>query len=178
MPKQRVVRHAVTQPLDESYRLIPLTCNQTTVVDAADFEWLSQWNWRAQWNKRGKTFYAVRSQSIGNQRTKNIYMHRQILGCCETEGDHKNRDTLDNRRQNLRECTSSQNKINGSLRKTNSTGFRGVSLYKKTGKFAASIWVNKAKTFLGYFTTSENAARAYDEAAKKFHGDFAVLNFP
>ena len=62
MPKLRVKRHAVTQPLDQSYRLIPLTQGQNAIVDVEDFEWLDQWNWCAQWT--GRHFYAVRHDGI------------------------------------------------------------------------------------------------------------------
>src|SRR5258706_13665947 len=60
MPKPRVVRHEVTQPLNESYRLIPLTQNQNAIVDVEDFEWLSQWYWMAMFSPEADTFYVIR----------------------------------------------------------------------------------------------------------------------
>ncbi len=63
MPKRRMKRHAVTQPLDPSYRLIPLTQHQNAIVDTADFDWLSQWNWHA--NLCDKGFYVRRTTRQG-----------------------------------------------------------------------------------------------------------------
>lgn len=173
----RVKRHAVTQPLDKPYRFIPLTQEKIAIVDAADFEWLSNWNWRVQWNKRGRCFYVVRSEYIGDQRTANVYMHRQILGCVGKEqADHRNRNALDNRRENLRRCDNSQNNMNRSKSPRNTTGFRGVTC-EKNGKFSAYIQKENKHYNLGRFGSAKEAAQAYDAAAKKFHGEFANLNF-
>lgn len=174
MPKFSVqARHAVDQPLDESYRFIPLTQDQLAIVDYSDYEHLSEFDWRALWNEHTNSFYAVRS--IGRQA---IYMHRQILGCGPKEqGDHENHDTLDNRRKNLRIATHNQNEWNKGLRKNNSSGYKGVSWSKHKRKWEAQIWFNGKGIYLGRFPTAEQAARAYDEAANKLHVEFAVLNF-
>jgi hypothetical protein len=68
MPHKRsaVKRHAVTQPLDTSYRYIPLTRNLNAIVDADDFDWLSKWNWHAVWNPCTKSFYATRTNVVNN----------------------------------------------------------------------------------------------------------------
>src|SRR6266403_1594641 len=130
MPKRRVKRHSVSQPLDKSYRLIPLTRNQNALVDTDDFNWLNQWNWCALLSKHTKTFYAVRTEN-----EKMLYMHRVVLGCTAAEdSDHRNHDTLDNRRQNLRRCTPTQNKQNAKPRRNGSSGFRGVYWNKERHK--------------------------------------------
>jgi HNH endonuclease/AP2 domain len=172
MPKRRLARHSVTQPLDASYRLIPLTQNKNAMVDIGDFDWLNQWNWRVTWNEENCQFYAVRSKG-----RKNILMHRQIMGFPK-EVDHGNRDGLDNRRENLRACTSSQNKMNTRIRKNSRTGFRGVHIRPENGRFSAQIQLNGKANRLGCFATAEEAARVYDKAAKELHGEFATLNFP
>lgn len=177
----RIPRRTVTQPPDPSYRFIALTQNQNAIVDSTDLEWLSQWNWYAQWNEPTKSFYA-RSNISG----KITPMHRLILGCSPgEEGDHKNRNTLDNRRGNLRKCSSSKNRQNCEKRRNNSSGFKGVTrmtwTHKKHGtttRWIATIKAEKQAIYLGCFESAELAARAYDEAAKKHHGEFAVLNFP
>lgn len=170
MPKKRSVkRHLVTQPLDESYRLIPLTQGQNAIVDVSDYDWLNQWNWFAHWSKPTQSFYAVRYE----------FMARAVLGCLDEElPDHVNHITLDNRRDNLRKGTFSQNGINRRLQANNTSGFKGVSWFKEHQKWRADIRVNWKAIYLGMFSSREDAARAYDEAARKYHGEFAVLNFP
>lgn len=103
-------------------------------------------------------------------------MHRVIIGADDgCEIDHINGNKMDNRRENLRVVTSSQNRIN--QRFTNTTGYRGVHYHKAAKKFTANITVNYKKRHLGFFDTAEEAARAYDEAARILHGSFARLNF-
>jgi len=91
--------------------------------------------------------------------------------------DHKNLIKNDNRRRNLREATSAQNNSHVP-RRANSSGFKGVDFYKATGKWRARISRNGKTFLLGYHTTPEAAARAYDKAARVAHGTFAVLNIP
>jgi hypothetical protein len=172
--KYRVKRHTVVQPLEESYRLIPLTQGQNAIVDTADFEWLGRWNWVAKWNGHTRSFYV--------ERRGNIRMHRLILDCKSGEqGDHRNHDTLDNRRGNLRKCTQADNSHNQPKRRNNKSGFKGVSYYgwhRITPKWLACIKPNSKSISIGYFDTPEEAARAYDKVAKKLFGEFAHLNFP
>jgi hypothetical protein len=174
MPKKRMKRHAVIQPLDPSYKIIALTHGQNTLVDVADYEWLNQWNWHAQWNKFSRCFYARRWNH-----GKAIQMAREILGCGPgEEADHRDRNSLDNRQKNLRKATRFQNGSNRRNPSNNTSGFRGVSLYKRTGKWESRIRYKGKLIHLGLFSTAEEAARAYDEAAKIYHGEFAALNFP
>ena len=170
-------RHEVVQPLDKPYRYIPLTREQNAIVDAGDFEWLSQWNWHAVWNDCTKSFYATRTV----EHNKAIKMHRQILGLQnpKIEGDHINGDTLDNRRENLRKATRRQNIYNS--RKQNMTGLincvRAFGRGKYYDRWRSRISINGKRVHLGYFRSPEEAARAHDEAAKKHRKEFAVLNF-
>lgn len=174
MQKRRVVRHEVVQPPDQSYRLIPLTQGQNAIVDVEDFEWLSQWNWHAMWTEYTRSFRAIR-----NEGKKAILMHRVILGCeGKEEGDHRNHNSLDNRRHNLRKCTRVQNMCNKRPYRGSSSKFKGVSFNKSKNKWVANIQINGKQTYLKSFNSEEQAARAYDEAAKIHHGVFARLNFP
>lgn len=91
--------------------------------------------------------------------------------------DHINRDTLDNRRSNLRSATPQQNKQNQGKLKTNSSGYKGVSFCKAKRKWQATISVNSKNKHIGFHETAEAAARAYDTEARKLHGEFAKLNF-
>ena len=161
------LREKVTQPADTSYRIIPLTQGKFALVDSEDFEFLSQWNWSVDGH------YASRhARRPGNAKGGRIRMHRVILG--EPSGfevDHKNHDTLDNRRSNLRVATSSQNRANTVRRTDNKSGFKGVSPFQ--GKWRATIRENGKHKHLGRFSTTEEAHQAYCAAATRIYGEFA-----
>ena len=107
------------------------------------------------------------------------FMHNIILGNDRSlQADHANHNGLDNRRRNLRQCTSQQNNCNRRLRVNNRSGFKGVSWVKGLQKWAARICKEGQDMWLGVFPTAEEAALVYDSAAIEFFGEFAVLNFP
>ncbi|SRR6266403_1282493 len=170
--KFRVKRHTVVQPLNKSYRLIPLTQGQNAIVDAEDFDWLNRWNWAACWDSRNKSFYAYR-------KTKHIYMSRVVLKCrSNKEVDHKNHDTLDNRKENLRKCTHAKNCRNRKKHQNNTSGRKGVTWQKKCEKWQARIGIDNRRIYLGVFKKLEDAAKAYDQASILYHGEFGVRNLP
>lgn len=107
-------------------------------------------------------------------------MHRVILGLLDGQiCDHINRDKLDNRRENLRVCTLSQNAANSTkLRKQNKSGFRGVSWNTRANKWHVRVQRGNKDFIVGHFLCKEEAARAYDAKALELFGEFAVLNFP
>ena len=149
---------------------IKLTQGKFALVDDDDFEWLSQWNWHY------GNGYAVRQSPRVRGKQRRIYMHREILQPPKgMQTDHINRTRSDNRRSNLRVCTSSQNqwnqhKIRGSSR------FKGVSWHKIGKKWQAQIIKNQKHIHLGRFDSEEDAARAYNKAALNYFGEFARLN--
>lgn len=174
MPKCRVKRHAVIQPLDKPFRFIPLTQWQNAIVDAEDFEWLSQWNWYANWSSQGKTFYAWRKK----QKNTVVQMHREILQCAKKEeADHRNHNTLDNRRENLRKCNRHENMRNTRIRSDNKTGFKGVSWDNWSNKWVVRINIDGHCRNFGRFSSVKEAALAYDVVAKKHYRQFANPNF-
>lgn len=163
-----------TQPLSQEYRTIPLSQGQFAIVDVEDYEWLNQWKWTAWWSSKTRSFYAVRNEYITRKNVKRIIMSRQILNCPKGMiADHKNHDTLNNRRYNLRIATTSQNTCNSGKRRNNTSGFKGVMLHPATGKWRARIKKNYKTIDLGCFKTPEEAHEAYKLAAKDLHGEFA-----
>jgi hypothetical protein len=156
--------------------VIRLTQGQVAIVDDADFEWLSKWKWYAYFNTRTKVFYARRSIYP----SKTVSMHRVILGAQPGQiVDHVNRNTLDNRRANLRFVTVSQSNQNTRLLSArNKSGFRGVHWSSASKKWRASINLNDRSIHLGVFNSIKDAALAYNTAARELHRDFAQLNFP
>lgn len=154
---------------------IQLTQGQKTLVSKEDYESLSKYKWHA-YKTKGGSFYATRSvYDSTNQGNGCVYMHRQILGL--TNGgvvDHKNRNTLDNRRENIRICTSTQN--NGNRRGTSMSGYKGVTFSKAQKMWQAQIMQNRKNIFLGYFKDKVDAAKRYNMAATSYFGEFAYLN--
>ena len=152
-------------------RTIPLTRGKYAVVDAADYEWLSQWKWCA-----GGKGYAERwSRNASGHRIK-IGMHSLIIGIKPGyEPDHVNGDRLDNRRSNLRHATRSQNMANKKARQGTSL-YKGVSWSKCSKKWRADIMKNRKQQYIGSFATESEAAAAYNRVAVILFGEFARLN--
>ncbi len=150
------------------HREIPLTHGLAAIVDAEDYEMLAARKWYVDFRAGGRVY--VRGSADGRR------MHRVITGAGPGEQvDHRNHDTLDNRRKNLRVCTNSQNSMNRLMRSDNTSGYKGVYLRKDTGKWVAEITVNgRTKTF-GSSAKPEDAAAAYRAAALELHGEFACV---
>jgi hypothetical protein len=148
------------------------------LVDAHNFHWLSQWNWYANLNAENGRWYAVRTIRLLNGRRVLQRMHRAIMGDPEgVEIDHEDRDeTLNNRESNLRIATHAQNQQNCGLQINNTSGVKGVTWNKDKQKWHARIWADERQIHLGLFDTLLEAAQARNEAALKYHKEFAVLN--
>jgi len=154
-------------------RLIELSNGMMAQVDDCDYDALSRWKWTAHYNKCGRRWYAERN---GGQKT--ISMHRQLMDFPEGQiVDHKDRNGLNNQRSNLRLATRSQNNANRAASRNNLTSkFLGVAFEKDRRKWTARIRKNRKGYRLGSFNTEHEAAIAYNEAAKKLHGEFANIN--
>lgn len=124
----------------------------------------------------GKPYATLTYEGVKNQ-----LLHRIITNAKKGETvDHKNGNSLDNTRSNLRICTQAENCRNQKRKITNTSGYKGVSIFKAYAKynkqFVAEITVNYKRISLGYFGTPEEAALAYNKAALEHHGEFAKLN--
>lgn len=165
-------------------RLIPLVgligAGSSAIVDDEDFERLSGLHWVARRDKpdgRDRLYARARAQIHGDY----VYLHRMVLGAGPGEMvDHKNGNTLDNRRSNLRLATSLQQRWNAAPLKCvngqpKTSRFKGVRL-TESGRWRARITVHGTRLELGRFGTQREAAKAYDAAAVKYFGEFARLN--
>ena len=145
-------------------KTIKLTKGYETKVDDEWFPILSKWSWKVRFGN-GRP-YAQRNAAGG----KAIIMHRYILMATgESEIDHINGDSLDNRECNLRFATRSLNMHNRGPQKNNTTGYKGVCFDKNRGKYMASISVNRKQYNLGRFDTAEEAAAAYQKRAQQVY---------
>jgi hypothetical protein len=146
------------------------------LVDEQDLPKIKGHHWLLH-KRRDGLFYAKAIVS-GSQPQKLLMMHRVILGTTGAfETDHRNGNGLDNRRSNIRECTTAQNRCNVGKRKNSASPYKGVNWVERAGKWKARIHHGKP-IYLGYFKDPVEAAMAYDRAAIKLHGEFANLNFP
>lgn len=159
-------------------REVTLVGGGVALVDDEDYDWVVSFNpWRALGTKVSKTQYAIHNFwcrfTHGN---RGFSMHRLIMNPTDDfEIDHINRNGLDNRKENLRLVSHSQN-LYRSTRRDNKHGFRGVRMWD--GKYKARVVVKGKEYAAGTYLTAEEAARARDRLALKLHGEFTYTNFP
>jgi len=161
-----------------AFRRIALTQGKYAIVDPDDYYKLNEYKWCAL--KVGHKYYAVRSNGGRKGQKRKLYrMHREVVHIPKgLECDHINGDSLDNRKANLRAATRQQNCWNNSKRKPKSLSkYKGVSFSKRGRPWKAMLTVNGKWIYLGGFNSEIQAAKAYDKAAKRYFGEFAVLNF-
>lgn len=161
---------------DKNNTIIELNNGYLCIIDSADIHKISEHKWSIFINKAGNV-YVMTHIYFGNKR-KTIFMHRFLMNVFDRkiQIDHMNHNTLDNRKCNLRTCTNTENSRNKSKSKNNKTGYKGVHLFKENGRYMASIGFNKKQIYLGMYDNPVDAAIAYNNAALKYHGEFALLN--
>jgi hypothetical protein len=151
-----------------------LTKGHIAFVDPVDSD-LAQLNWSSAISGSKKVNYAAK----GGKKGECFSLHRVILSRMLgrelshfEQVDHKDNNGLNNRRSNLRLATGTQNNANQSLQRNNTSGYKGVTYRKDTGKWVAQTKVNGKRIGLGCFNSPEEAHRAYCEKMKELHGDF------
>jgi hypothetical protein len=161
--------------LDQRIARVPIlrrdgTCVAWALLDAADRANFGRHAWRL-----GSNGYAVRSETTGGTK-RTIYLHREVAGTPPgVLTDHVNGNRLDNRRANLRVATRGENNANSRDRPRRS-GFRGVYWHRQAGRWVSQISVDGRLRHLGLFDDPEDAAMAYDLAAREAWGPYARTN--
>lgn len=149
--------------------------NTFTMVDDCDYEALNKHKWYVH-GIDGDTYVIRKIQEDGKQ--KSIMMHTEIMGKVNgKEIDHRNVNTLDNQRHNLRHCTKSENQKNKHAYINNTSGYKGVSWHKARSVWQVGIRDGGKRRHIGHFTCLIKAAKAHDAAARKHFGEFARTNF-
>ena len=168
----------MSRPLDRSYPTptpgpgtahVLLGHGRYAVIDVIDLLLVSQHAWRIHPGGYAQTGRCGGVKQLHVVIGKSLWPDAQMI-------DHKDGDKLNCRRSNLRPCTRSQNAKNRCIERTNKSGFKGVRLDK--GRWRAKIYADRVAHSLGCHDSPEQAARAYDAAAIRLHGEFARLNFP
>ena len=148
------------------------------MVDDEDFERVSRFKWSG---LRGtsKTVYAIRSSERDKHsgKRKTIYLHREILGATGPV-DHRDMNGLNNTKHNLRVSDRSKNMANTVKISGTTSKYKGVTFSKRDAVYFSRIGFDNKITHLGNFKNEDDAAKAYDRAARNLFGTFARLNFP
>lgn len=134
-------------------------------IDLDDVDRCSEYKWNY-----GRRYVQTRDKDTG----KCIRLHRFIMDFPDNKlVDHKDHDTLDNRKSKLRICTQSQNLQNQRIQSNNTSGTTGVCWASARNKWIAHIYTNHKQTMLGAFDKKEDAIKARKDAEIKYFGEFA-----
>lgn len=152
---------------------IKLTQGKYALIDDEEYEKVKNFSWYAAKMRNGRYYV----QCSKNSSHKALKLHRVIMNCnnSKIKIDHINRNPLDNRKNNLRFCTNSQNGQNVNKSKRNTSGFKGVYFRSDRNKWRSYITVDKKIIYLGLFNSKKEASIAYNNATLKYHKEFSYL---
>jgi hypothetical protein len=156
---------------------IQLSNGYKTIIDNEDYEKVKKYTWYAKYDSKGFAKY-VSHNYRENGKLYSLKLHRFILNVCDSkvEVDHIDHNGFNNQKSNLRICSHIQNSRNRIMYKNKIVPYKGVSIRKENKKYRSRIRVNKKLINLGEYSNSVDAAKAYNEAAIKYFGEFACLN--
>jgi hypothetical protein len=159
-------------------KLIPLTKGRDALVDDLDYPWLSQLRWCYSSDGYAVNYYRDEYGKYHRRSMQRMIMARMLEQFVPTDlqVDHINHNRIDNRRENLRLATRSQNQAYKKLQVNNSTGYKGVIWHN--GKWEVRIRYQGRKLYLGRYGDPIQAAMIYDGAARLLYQEFAGINFP
>lgn len=153
---------------------IELTQGQYALVDDEDFDYLNQWKWFAHYSTITKSYYAQRNEGKHPNRFV-VHMSRVVMNTPDgMRCDHKDHDTLNNQKYNLRNSTVSQNNMNSRVYKNNKLGEKHI-MKTEYGCYRVQIYKDNKRVVCKDFRTLEDAKQARDNALKIYHGEFSFL---
>lgn len=153
---------------------IQLTRGLSSIVDDCVPIEITSKKWYADKGNKEKTKFYAASYIRSEGKKVKVYLRRII--CKAEKGqyvDHINGNTLDNRKENLRICSYSENQMNRKIVSNNSSGHRGISYEKRTGLWTARVKFKGKSKWLGRFQSKDDAISVYRESARKLFGEFA-----
>jgi hypothetical protein len=153
-------------------KIILTTTGQEVLVSDIDYEYLNNYHWYYMKN-HGRV-----ARNVPETTTEEISrtIARRMGLNLTKEIDHKDRNALNNQRENLRESDRITNNINRGMQSNNTTGYKGVTWHKYNQRWRAVTSYNNKQIHIGYYETAKEAAKAYNRAVYNLYKEFAVLN--
>lgn len=148
-----------------------------SLVDDEDYDYLNQWKWYSDNKGYIRRREYIKGSGRKNKKQRSFSIHGVLMK--PPKGmivDHENHKVYDNQKKNLRIVTNSQNQANRIPTKNTKSKYKGVVWFKTQKLWCARIRVNYKQITLAYFKKEKDAAKAYNEAAIKYFGKYAMVN--